>query len=816
MNQLVRYIIFGAIFSVILGCTTKSNTYYNRQFKMIPTMYNVLYNGNLALEDGKKEIQEKFQENYLELLPIEPVAISDEIKLNGQENPHFDRAEEKAIKAIQKHSMVFDGRQRNRKIDDAYMLLGQSRYYNERFIPALQAFDHLLINYGETNRRGEAAVWREKTNIQLGRERLAIMNLEKFLQTETKIKKEDLSGIQATMAQAFIRLKNYENAAQMLKNAGSLTRNKPLRGRYYFITGQLYELLQKPDSAVVYFQKVIDLNRKIPRKLWIEAQGGKARNANFSAVEEQEFLVFLQKMARQYEHKDFLDVLYFQQGTILKKRKNSKQAIELFVKSLKNNKENNPLKEKSHENLAELYLLNKDYVKAHSHYDSTLVFVPENTLEHLFLRRKRDNLTEVAKLETSVRQIDSVLSIVKMSESERENFFQKYIDSLHKKSVENAPKITNFGRESKIKIQPQDEKLFYFNNPSAIAYGKQTFVKQYGDRPLVDNWRYSSLVLNRESIENETDSISKVSKLSPKTFLDKLPKESEIPQLIQKRNNELYDLAVIYFEKFSDVKSAEDKANTLISNNPSEELRLKTSYLLYKIFDSKDDAQKNIHKEMILKDFPTSQIAKILSGESQTNIQELNLKYKELQELFENQKFVEIISTIDAYQSQYLLSPTAPDWELLRAKAKGRLEGIKIYRKDLEKIKEKYPNTHQANEIDEILSVLSSEEKAPEFEPDQKASSWKIIYPELTETELSTLKNLLEENGLAYIKTTEDIYDASEKWVVLHGFFDKAQAQMFIEKINSDKKNRISQELFVISAENYSIIQLYKNKNQYK
>lgn len=815
MNKLVYYLFFGIIFLSIFGCTTKSNTYYNRQFKMIPTMYNVLYNGNLALEEGKKEIDQKYKDNYFELLPVEPIVMSDEVKLAGQENPNFDRAEEKAIKAIQKHSMVFDGRQRNRKIDDAYMLLGKARYYNERFIPALEAFNHLITNYGETNRRGEAIAWREKTNIQLGRDRLAIMNLEKFLLTETKLKRQDISDIQSTMAQAFINLKQYKNAAELLKEAGTLTRNKPLRGRYYFITAQLYEKLHQPDSAVVYFQKVIDLNRKISRKLWLEAQGGKLRNADFSPEEEQKFWAFLQKIEKQYEHKDFLDILYFQQAN-LKQQKSPKQAIHLYNKSLKNNKENDPLKEKSHYNLAELYFADRNYVKAHAHYDSTLVFVPQNTLEHLYLRRKRDNLTEVSKLENSVHQIDSLLSILKMTDSEKEKFFQNHIDSLREKTTINTPKITNFGRETKIKIQKQDEKLFYFNNPTAVAYGKQIFAKQYGDRPLVDNWRYSNLVENPQLVENKQDSVVKVAELTPKTFIDKLPPQSEIPKLVEKRNQELYDLGVIYLEKFADLQWAENRLQTALNSEPNAALHPHILYQLYKIEDQKKSEKAENFKQEILSKYPQTQFAKILSGETKNNVEELNAKLKELEQDFENQKFTEIISTIDDYKSQYILLPTAPDWELLRAKAVGRLQGIKTYRRELEQVKEKYPKTHQASHIEELLLALASGEDVPNFEPDEKASSWKIVYPELTETERTKLENWLEENGMAYIKISQDVYDSSEKWVVLHGFFNRLQAENIAQKINSDKKNRISQELFLISSENYSIIQLYKNKNQYK
>ena len=70
--KLHKLIISLILIGLLWGCTTKSDTYYNRQFRMIPTMYNVLYNGNLALEKGKKELAEKHTENYFEILEVEP------------------------------------------------------------------------------------------------------------------------------------------------------------------------------------------------------------------------------------------------------------------------------------------------------------------------------------------------------------------------------------------------------------------------------------------------------------------------------------------------------------------------------------------------------------------------------------------------------------------------------------------------------------------------------------------------------------------------------------------------------------------------
>ena len=77
---------------------------------------------------------------------------------------------------------------------------------------------------------------------------------------------------------------------------------------------------------------------------------------------------------------------------------------------------------------------------------------------------------------------------------------------------------------------------------------------------------------------------------------------------------------------------------------------------------------------------------------------------------------------------------------------------------------------------------------------------------------------------------SNDVYDANEQWTVLHGFMSREMAERFVEKINTffqekqqeklpkGKKNRQeekNEEFFVISSENYAILQMYKNKEEY-
>ena len=798
---------------------------------MIPTMYNVLYNGNLALEEGKKELAEKRKDNYFEILEVEPEVSSQNYNLKGEGNPHFDRAEEKAIKAIQRHSMVFDGKQKNRKIDDAYMLLGKARYYNGRYIPALEAFNHLLTNYGETNQRYNAAVWREKAHIQLGREQLAVAALEKILEEEQP-KRRERATLHAVLAQAFINLESYPKAIEALKQASQETKEKPKRGRYYFIIGQLFEHLQQKDSAQAYYQKVIGLNWNVPRRLWVEAQVGKARTQTLTPEEKIAYTKKLRKMEKLYEHKDLLDLVYFQHALFLEGENQPKAATNYFLRSLEKNKDNDGLRRRTHEHLGELYFKDKKYPLAYAHYDSTLVYIPKNTLEHLYMRRKRDNLAQITAFENTIAKVDSLSHIMKMPKEEQVRYFERHIDSLKQQpATQQAVTITDFGRATTPQQQNPQEG-FYFYLPQTVAYGKQLFKQRFGDRPLMDNWRWSNQLIAQQSTDVVTDSLA-ISQISPEDYLKKLPTPSELEQLQKNRETALYGVGELYWEKFADGKLAEQRLTRLLSLTHNDKLKEKTLYLLYKI-NEKNPKEADAYKQQLLTSFPNSEYAKPISGQQSTNEKELQEQYQRLSDQLAAQQYAEVLAYLQAHKTAYKTSSMGPDFDILKAKAIARLEGKAAYIRELEAIVQEYPNTSQADDLKEKLKILKGSSEKPTFLPDEEATSWKVVLQGgLDEQQLTQLKNYLEENGFAYLTLSQDVYDDKEQFAVLHGFMSKQMAEGFVQRVNhyfqenalknkkkkDEEKNQENtmffKEFFVISSENYAILQAFKNKEEY-
>ena len=237
------FILTIMVFIITSGCSTQKNKMINRGYHTLSTKYNVLYNGKEAFEVGRTILEQAHDDNFFELLEVEPIALNGEKMEQSTLVPGFSRAEEKAVKAIQKHSMNIKGIQRNSKIDEAYLLLGKARYFDRRFFPALESFNFLLENYADKNTYVEGRIWREKTNIRLKNNELAIKNLRSLALNITP-KSPFHSMANSTLAQAFVNTEQLDSAKVFIKRAALSSKKYKDKGRFYFLTGQLLKSLK--------------------------------------------------------------------------------------------------------------------------------------------------------------------------------------------------------------------------------------------------------------------------------------------------------------------------------------------------------------------------------------------------------------------------------------------------------------------------------------------------------------------------------------------------------------------------------------------
>ena len=102
---------------------------------------------------------------------------------------------------------------------------------------------------------------------------------------EKVLEQQDLADATSMLAQAYINTKSLDSALTQIKVAAKNTKKDFEKGRFNIIKGQLYNKLNYKDSANMAFDKVIKLNRKIPRKYLMAAHIEKAKLAQAKVQE---------------------------------------------------------------------------------------------------------------------------------------------------------------------------------------------------------------------------------------------------------------------------------------------------------------------------------------------------------------------------------------------------------------------------------------------------------------------------------------------------------------------------------------------------
>ena len=806
------------------------------------TKFNTLYNGNIAFEQGREELNNNYHDDYWEILPIERLEVTDEVKLDSEDNnPNFVIAEEKATKAIQKHSMDIGDIERNPQTDEAFLLLGKARYFDHRYIPALEAFNYILRKYDDSDKLVEARIWREKVNLRLENTELAIRNLKRLLKYEN-LEDQEYADARAMMAQAYIDLKAPDSALQQLKIASFYTKKNPERGRYYYIIGQLYDQLQHKDSANYAFDKVIALNRKSPRIYMINAHLQKIKNTQLTPDNSAELLEYLTDLEENRENRPFLDKIYRQLAEYHLENKSDSLAITYFNKSLRATQNEPKLNALNYENLAVYNFDHNQYGAAGAYYDSVLTNLSENTKKYRAVKKKLDNLEDVIKYENVVHHADSVITLYEMPVSERITYFEEHIAALlkAKEAAEKKEKdrITQgFAAFSKSKGGKENKGKFYFYNITSLGYGKNDFTNQWGNRALEDNWRWSnkSVIVgpgaDGDSASNGGEAVlasSDGDKFSVEYYTDQIPTDiAIIDSLKSERNFANYQLGLIYKEKFGENLLAAGKLEDVLKSQPEERLILPSKYNLYKIYEEEGSPLAVDMKENIIRNHSDSRYAEILLNPAAVldgNSDSPDAQYARLYKLFKDQKFLEVITATEESINKFTGDPIVPKLEMLKANAIGRLQGFNDFKEALNYVALTYPNSAEGKKAEQMVAEQLPKLEPKEFSPEtgsQGTGNWKVVFPfkRRNEAAAAKLKQLLEKSmeDLRYKNiVSKDVYNLEDQFVVVHGFKSREFAEGYAELLKFNRDYKVRNENFVILSANYQIVQVHKNLTEYK
>jgi hypothetical protein len=65
-------------------------------------------------------------------------------------------------------------------------------------------------------------------------------------------------------------------------------------------------------------------------------------------------------------------------------------------------------------------------------------------------------------------------------------------------------------------------------------------------------------------------------------------------------------------------------------------------------------------------------------------------------------------------------------------------------------------------------------------------------------------------------KVSKDIYDKDLTFVVVHGFDSESSARGYSNLVKNSKKYKVQDPSLIISSDNYKVIQVHKNLDEYK
>ena len=779
--------------------------------------YNILFNGTSSIEKGVKELEESYKENFWDVIPVEKIKLSgDIITVDGIENSNFLKAEEKAAKTIQKHSMIINGMQMNPKIANAYLLLGKARYLDQRFVQALDAFNQV---YKETIAKqlwNESVIWKAKANIRLEQEAVAIEMLKNILKTK-KINGQNKANANAALSMAYLQLNEDKKAINTLKIASETETNKENKARYMYILGQLYEKQSKLDSSNIYFKKVAQFHRKIPRELYLNA---KLKTLIHGSVDFNEKELQILKMIGNYENDPFLDKIYYGYSMVLFSNDLISSGKNYLNKAIRENGSDKDLKSRGYAKIANIYFQNSNYLLAGKYLDSTLLNLDKNSKQFWEKQRQKRGLSQIVELENKILLTDSLIRISYYNKQKLNKIISTIKSSQIKTETQN-PKNRLKNLSSILRKSSFKKSNFYFYDYNLIKLGKESFKSLWGERSRGSYWRNNKnkvlSVVESEVVKKENVSVKTELTLTNASLLASVPFTKSSRDSVKKTQNQTYlKLAELYLVKYKDYASVEIKLKKLIESNPRKDILAEANYLLFKLYNITNKKKSQKTKTYIINNFPETKFSKILKN-SNDLVYEENILIKRLDSLnilFENQEFEKIIKRIQ-YEIDFIDNKELSfDFELLKASSIGRLEGILEYKEQLSLLLEKYPNANRKNEIQKIINTINK--KWENKNEKTFFGKYQLVYvmekKDDQEKILEKVVSLVDENSRVSI----DVYDYDKCFLVVKDFESKDKAEEIKRYLGESVELLKLKNNFVVLSSQYKNMLIYKTLDLYR
>ena len=763
------FLLLLVLSTVFNSCSTKKNTWTRRAFHNLTSHYNVFWNGLMSLQEGEKLQREKAKDDFNHVLRVYNFGTKAEAKSLF---PKMDRTIEKSSIAIQRHSMVFSGRERVKWIPDSYLIMGIAHFYKQDYISARRVFDYIYTEYKENPIRFESLLWLAKTYTQMERPAKAdaTLNLLTSKMEDEDFPKKVYQELPLVQADLLITQKNFFDAYPHLERALEINNDRFMINRVLFILGQINQKDGDFNRATKYYAKLI--KRNPPNELAFNARLNMAESYDSKTGNSKAITKLLMKMTKEAKNKEFLDQIYYALSEVALEDNNDTLAINYLRKSVAFSKSNNYQKAMSSLKVANLFFDNTDYSLAQNYYDTAVSVMPANFPNYKNIKERAGILTDIVTNHQTIKEQDSLQNLANMAPADRNAIIDAVIEK-YRKAEELKRKMEEEERDAREAEQMAmangnrknmggrggpggppslggGNGKWYFYNPQALSKGYTEFVRKWGKRKLTDNWFISDkrqMMINPDELGDEivADSSSADSSGAVKAtetpynrayYLKGLPKTKEDFKNSDSLILEAYNkLGYLYKESLRDTSAAITIYNEFINRFPNNKYELESWFALYQLYTEQGDVSDAAKfKSLILGKYPESDYAKVIvdpdyfAKQAEKKGQEAKL-YERAYKAYEKEQYFRVLSyanrAIDEYPDNEILKPR---FLFLRAMALGKVTTADSMYTEMKSLVTKYPKSDITPMANDVMSMLRGEygfDGGNEAGPEKKKKEYK-------------------------------------------------------------------------------------------
>lgn len=529
--------------------------------------------------------------------------------------------------------------------------------------------------------------------------------------------------------------KRFQEGMAYLEKALPMTNEKEDRARYTYIIAQLQEQNGNNSAAYARYQEVVKMNPKY--EMEFSARLSMILNEYQSKSETKEGTIkSLEQLTKDEKNIDFLDRVYFAIAEIHLQSGNEEEGVKYLEMALAQGTTNPAQQAESFLKLAKVYYAKDNYVKASEYYGQAISGIPKSDERYEDIKELSDVLREIATRITKIELQDSLIRIGNMDADEKRAFafdVKKKQDEerrqLARESAKNQsnqparrPRVTAAGNT----VSPNTAKSDYWAyDDRTIKRGKRDFSRQWGSRPLTDDWRRSNAQsatnIAEDDEELDLNNSGLLSDEQVSNILRGVPQSK--PQLevaTADKYMAMFELGVLYRKELNKPEEAVTVLEKLLREYPTTEKKAEAYYHLYlahKELNNTTNAQRYL--ERLASEFPDSPFTKILNDPTYAN--KVKAEEQRLDKFYEDtyQAFTE--GNYQAAHNQIQQVPTKfgednelqARFALLEAMTEGNLQGKEAYVRKLREVITKHPNTDEQKRAREILLLLGERSGSP-------------------------------------------------------------------------------------------------------